>query len=112
MPGRLHVVKKDFDVEGYLLDHNYIDYKEDFWLHDGYIIVNFDIETVKDGKRHLSYINKENVKNGYCNMMINEGFQLKKTDNKGNNFNFAYGDFMLYYTDKAIMDDYTSGGTH
>lgn len=112
LPAEMHVVRKDFDVTGYAVDHGYIDYNESFWLTGGYVIVNFDITTIKDGKSHLSYANTANASNGYCNMWQREGFQKEKTDFKGNKFQFTYGDFVLYHTDKSVNDDYTSGGTH
>ena len=68
LPGEIHVTPKGFDVLDYIRKNGPIDYKEKFWLKNGYIIVNFDIETMKDGKRHLSYINADNAAEGYRNM--------------------------------------------
>lgn len=112
LPSEIHIVPKNYDVEEYIKQQGGLNYKESFWLKKGYVIVNFQIETVKNGERHLSYINAENTKSGYCNMWKREGYQYTKVDYKGNKFNFMDGDYVLYYTDKAVSQDYISGGTH
>ena len=111
-PSEIHVVPKGFDVIRYARDHYGIDYKEGFWLKNGYVIVNFDIETINNDKRYLSYINKENSLHGYCNMWNMEGYQYSKTDYKGNVFDFIDGDYVLYSTDGSAAKDYISAGTH
>ena len=112
LPSEIHTVPKNYNVMEYIKQHGGLNYKESFWLKDGYVIVNFQIETVQNGDRHLSYINAENANSGYCNMWKREGYQYMKVDNKGNKFNFIDGDYVLYYTDKSVSQDYISGGTH
>jgi len=112
LPGEIHVVPKEFDILAYIEKHGGINYKESFWLKNGYVIVNFQIETIQDGERHLSYINNENAVNGYCNMWKREGYQSKKVDNAGNEFNFLDGDYVLYDANKSVSKDYISAGTH
>ena len=108
LPTDLHAVPTGYDVYDYLRKHG-IDYGEDFWLKNGYIIVNFNIVTIDDhGKEHLSYINANNyLNNGNCSMWVTEGAPLEKEDYKGNKFNLKAGDSILYYTDKKSSDDYT-----
>lgn len=112
IPSEIHVVPKDYDIVGYVKSSGGLTYKEPFWLKNGYVIVNFQIETIKDGERHLSYINPDNAASGFCNMWKREGYQYTKIDNKGNTFQFQDGDYALYYTDKSAAQDYTSAGTH
>lgn len=112
IPAEVHVAPKDYDILEYVKYNGPLNYKEKFWLKKGYIVVNFEIETVKDGKRHLSYINTDNAAEGYCNMWKREGYQYEKTDFKDITFKFQDGDYIMYYTDKSVNDDYTSGGTH
>lgn len=112
LPSEVHVVLKGFKVEEYVKNNGGLNYNEPFWLKDGYIIVNFDIETIKDGERYLSYINADNAKKGYCNMWLREGYQYEKTDYKGNIFNFQDGDYILYSNNKSAGKDYLSAGTH
>lgn len=107
LPADVYAVESGFDVYGYMKGHG-IDFSEDFWLRNGYIIVNFSIVTVdKDGKEHLSYINARNyLNNSNCSMWLLEGPAVEKTDSKGVNFNFKAGDFLLYYCDRKYADDY------
>ncbi len=112
LPSEVHVVPKGFDIQSYIKNNGPIDYKEYFWLKNGYIIVNFHIETIQNGKRHLSYINTDNAAKGYCNMWKREGYRFEKTDYKGNIFQFIDGDYIMYYTDKSAAKDYISSGTH
>ena len=56
LPSDIHAVPKNYPVIEYARQNYGIDYKENFWLRNGYIIVNFKIETIKNGSKHLSYI--------------------------------------------------------
>ena len=107
LPVNVHAVASGYDVGDYMKKHG-IDYKEDFWLTGGYIIVNFNIVTVdKNGKESLSYINGNNyLNNGNCSMWVKEGAPVQKTDSKGNVFNLRAGDCIVYYTDQKYTDDY------
>lgn len=113
LPNEVHAVAKGYDVMDYLDKHG-IDYSEDFWLDDGYIIVNFTIETVgEDGNRRLSYINYPNYRdNGNCSMWLTENPPMSKTSNKGPTFNFYAGDIMIYYAGKRMTDDYDTGAIY
>lgn len=112
LPAEVHIVPKGFDVTAYAVNNGGLDYKESFWLKNGYIIINFDITTVKDGALNLSYINEKNSPNGYCNMWNREGYQYQKTSYGGVNFNFQDGDYVIYYANKNVNEDWTSSGTH
>ncbi|SHL10207.1 hypothetical protein SAMN02745136_04092 [Anaerocolumna jejuensis DSM 15929] len=112
LPAEVHIVPKGYDVSNYALHHGGLDYHEKFWLKEGYIIVNFDITTVKDGELNLSYINAANSENGYCNMWKREGYQYRKTSYHGISFNFQDGDYVIYYANHSVQEDYISSGTH
>ena len=116
LPATVYAVKKDFDVLGWAKKYgkyNGIDFHEPFWKDKyGYITVNFSIETIQNGKRHLSYINPTNVKDGYCNMWKQSGFTYKKKDCKGNIFTFQDGDYAVFDLNRSVKDDYITGGTH
>lgn len=113
IPNEAHAVAKGYDVMDYA-DKYGVDYDEDFWLTDGYIIVNFTIETVDEsGQRRLSYINATNYRDkGNCSMWITEAPALSKESYKGPKFYFYAGDFMVYYANKKMSDDYTSGSIY
>ncbi|WP_051685594.1 DUF5704 domain-containing protein [Clostridium sp. KNHs205] len=112
LPAEVHIVPKGFDVTQYAINNGGLNYKESFWLKEGYIIVNFDITTVKHGTLNLSYINEKNSTNGYCNMWKREGYQYQKTSYGGITFNFQDGDYIIYYANKNVNGDWTSRGTH
>lgn len=112
LPADIHIAPKGFDVNRYAVSNGGLNYHESFWLTGGYIIVNFDITTLKDGEPNLSYINERNSPNGYCNMWNREGYQYQKTSYGNISFNFQDGDYIIYYTDKSVNDDWKSGGTH
>ncbi|NLP35684.1 MAG: hypothetical protein GX359_10950, partial [Clostridiales bacterium] len=101
LPNRVYAVPKDYDVFGYSQKFG-VDFSEDFWLRDGYIIVNLRIEAVDPyGERRLSYINPINyTENGNCSMWVLEGPPLEKQSYKGPKFNFFAGDFIIYDTNK------------
>ena len=111
IPSNIHIVRKGFDVSGYAAVSR-IDFHEDFWLTGGCLVLNFDIETIQNGKRHLSYSNRENSVYGYCNMWKMEGFSDKKTDGSGTPYNVKEGDFIIYDTMGSAAIDYRNGGTH
>lgn len=107
LPTNIHVVPSGYDVNEHLRKHG-IDYHESFWLKDGYIIVNFNIETYdKNGNRNLSYTNGYNyLYNGHCFMWVMEGGAVEKKDNTEATFSLRAGDVVFYYTSKKHSDDY------
>lgn len=113
IPAKVYAAPKGYDVPGYASKYG-IKYKEAFWKKNGYIIVNFDIVTIDSkGNERLSYINSNNYLNNNNNSMwVMEGAPLNKIDNKGNNFSFKAGDFIIYHTDKSVGQDYSPGGIY
>ena len=113
LPNYVYAAPKGYDVIGYSQKHG-IDYHEDFWLKDGYIIINLKIETVdRDGVTRLSYINPINYKdNGHCSMWVMEGPPLEKTNEDGAKFKFYAGDFFIYDIGKRASDDYSAGAIY
>ena len=111
LPSDIHAVPAGYDVKGYLAMHG-ITYHEDFWLKDGYIIVNFNIESHDaSGSRHLSYTNGYNfLNNGHCSMWVMEGGAIEKKDDSGAVFKLMAGDVVFYHTNKKHSDDYIGRG--
>ena len=107
LPANIHVAPAGYDVNDYLRKYG-IDYHEDFWLKDGYIIVNFTIETYDmNNNRNLSYSNGANyLNNGHCSMWVMEGGQVEKKDNTDAAFSLKAGDVVFYFTSKKHSDDY------
>ena len=110
LPNDLFVASIDTDVAEYARIHGGLDGNEDFWLKNGYIIVNFNIETIKDGKFDdpiLSYYDAT-----YCNMWSMEGYTYEKKDDSNSTYVLEDGDILFYFTDEKSSDDYNSQGTH
>lgn len=100
LPAEARAVPAGFDLADWCERYGMLDYQEDFWLKEGYLMVFFDVETLQQGSRHLSYINRENAAAGYCNMWKLEGGRVSG--------NGRYGAVLLYETDRSVYDDYTA----
>lgn len=112
LPNDLYVVPEGYDVIAESRKNNGLDGSESFWLKDGYVIVNFKIETVKDGKFSNPVLSYSSSPNNSTNMWAIEGFTNSKTDSSGKNFSLQYGDIIFYHANKRASGDYTGGGTH
>lgn len=115
LPSSIHIAPYEYDVDGYAL-HYPIDFRENFWRKEGFLVVQFHIYANRDHKRTLSYINEINAAEGYCNMWKQEGFFYEKTDENGIKFHLQDGDFMVFYCGSqyavSVGEDYMEGGTH
>ncbi len=115
IPNSVHIAPKGYDVMDYA-DKYGVDYSEDFWLTDGYIIVNMNIYTIDENKKQrLSYVIASNYKNnGNCSMWMLENPPLSKSSYKGAAFSFFAGDFFLYYGDNLnrASNDFTPGAIY
>ncbi len=109
LPNELFVAPKGYDVVDYARKNYGVTGKEGFWKKKGYIIVNFDIQTVKGD---ASYGEALSYKGSRCSMWEIEGFNTNKRDSDGILFPVREGDIVFYYTDKSIGDDYGGGGNY
>lgn len=108
LPADIHILQKD-----YTIDPTKIDFSDECWLDDGYLVLNFNIYVLKDRREYLDYKNQFNYLNyGHCDMWKSEGMNNKKTDYHGNQFSIYDGDVAFYYIKKSVSTDYVSGGTH
>lgn len=111
LPADIKAVEKGFDVNGYAKKYG-VNKNDAYWLTGGYIIINFDIVTKDtDGNKNLSYLNSVNAEEGFCSMWSFEKPEVIKSSYNGKKekstvFNFLPGDFMVYYTDKNLHEDY------
>lgn len=83
-----------------------------YWLSNGYIVVNYHIYACNGMKRHLDYRNQDNAKLGCCNMWLLEGFQNNKTGSDGKTYPLLEGDVIFYDLDHDLTEDYWFFGTH
>ncbi|MFD1267708.1 DUF5704 domain-containing protein [Paenibacillus motobuensis] len=111
LPAELFAVKSGTNVAEYGRTHQGLTDKSPIFLRDGYIVVNFNIETVRDGqtdKPYLQYIHAP-LMNQWQQM---EGFRRKITDPYGRTFTLMDGDVVFYQADQSSRDDFQSMVTH
>jgi len=110
LPAKLYVVPKNANVQEAgrvgMLNENH-----PLFLKDGYIIVNFDIETINEGDLNNPYLSyyKAHYMSQWTNM---EGFKNSFVDGYGNTFNLQEGDVIFYHADQSSLDDFKSSVTH
>ncbi|MBQ9120218.1 MAG: hypothetical protein IJY09_09245 [Lachnospiraceae bacterium] len=85
---------------------------EEFWIREGYIIVNFEITAYAENAAYLSYANRENRGNGYCSMWSKEKMPSEKADGTGKLFYFEQGDIFCFPVNSSIQQDYIPGGIY
>ncbi|WP_145950141.1 DUF5704 domain-containing protein [Paenibacillus sp. Y412MC10] len=95
-----------------------LDDKSKVFLKNGYVVVNFTIETIKNGNTanpFLQYIRRPgspyygSFDNQWRDM---EGFKPSFTTPYGVTFASTDGDVIYYHADKSSYDDFNSSGTH
>jgi hypothetical protein len=110
VPNTVFVCDEGCDVLGEIGKRGTFTGDEDYWLKNGYIVVNFDIEVLRriipeSGNdydiRRFSYWGSEN-----CDMWKVEGFSNEKSDSEWVRFNLQSGDVIFYYTDERSTSDY------
>lgn len=110
LPANLYAVEKGSNIaDAGLIER--LNENHPMFLKDGYIIVNFDIESIRDGNvdnPYLQYINAENM-NQWFDM---EGFKRSFVDNYGNTFNLNDGDVIFYHGDSNSDSDMAPSVTH
>lgn len=109
IPSDVYVVKKGTNIAEYGRA-NRLDERSDIFLKKGYIIVNFNIETIRDGntaKPHLQYIHAP-----LMNQWRLEGYQQAYQDPYGNRFNLLDGDVVFYHGDQSSKKDFNSQVPH
>ncbi len=111
LPAELFAVEAGTNIAEYGRTHQGLTDKSPVFLKDGYIVVNFNIETIREGqmgKPHLQYIHAP-LMNQWQQM---EGFQRKVTDPYGRDFTLLDGDVVFYHADQSSRDDFQSMVTH
>ncbi|MFW5645904.1 MAG: DUF5704 domain-containing protein [Acetivibrio ethanolgignens] len=104
LPSKLYITRKDFSLNQ-VEKRNKLNLQEEFWLKEGFLILNFDIETIRNGKRYLSYRNESMALQGYRNQWLYEK-NGEITDP------YALGDVAQLKLNQSAAIDYQSRGTH
>ncbi|WP_408895357.1 DUF5704 domain-containing protein [Paenibacillus taichungensis] len=117
LPAAVYVVPAGTDLAAYG-KKNKLDEKSPIFLKNGYITVNFNIETIRNAdlnNPYLQYIHGP-LNNQWWNMEGYDGTDgsrdHKITDPYGIQFLLQDGDVMFYEANKSSYDDYTPNGTH
>jgi hypothetical protein len=109
LPAAPFAVPAGFNVAEYGRKHK-LDDQSPIFLRDGYLIVNFNIETIRNrntSQPHLQY--KSAPLNNQWQM---EGFGRSFVDPYGARFSLLDGDVAFYHADLSSYDDFGAGGTH
>lgn len=110
LPANLYVVPKD----NYIPEAGRVEMLNEnhrLFLQNGYIIVNFDIETINEGDLNNPYLSyyKAHYMSQWTDM---EGFEDSFVDSYGNMFEQQEGDVIFYHADQSSLDDFKSSVTH
>lgn len=111
LPAELFAVKAGTNIAEYGRTHQGLTDKSPIFLKDGYIVVNFNIETIREGqmdKPHLQYTHAP-LMNQWQQM---EGYRRSITDPYGRQFVLLDGDVVFYHADQLSRDDFQSMVTH
>ena len=108
IPAKVYAVTKGTEISrvSERLDEN-----NPIFLRDGYIIVNFDIETIRNGDLNNPYL--QYINGRYMNQWYDmEGFSRSITDPYGYTFELKDGDVIFYHGDASSEDDFNASVTH
>lgn len=110
LPAKLYVVPQNSNIQEAgrvgMLNENH-----PLFLKDGYIIVNFDLETIQEGDLNNPYLSyyKAHYMSQWTDM---EGFKNSFVDSYGNTFNLQEGDVIFYHANQSSLDDFKASVTH
>ena len=110
LPGDPYVVVKGTNLAEYGRTHGGLTKRDPIFLRDGYIVLNFNIESIRDGNLnapHLQYINAP-----LMNQWTLEGFKHSVQDSWKNTFSLTDGDIVFYNADKSYKDDFQAEVNH
>ncbi|WP_228469675.1 DUF5704 domain-containing protein [Paenibacillus sp. JNUCC31] len=109
LPADVYAVPKGTDLEP-LARQNQLDEKAAVFLKNGYIVVNFNLETLRNGNTgapHLQYIHAP-----LMNQWQMEGFSNIPVDSQGKTWPVKDGDVVFYHADQSSRNDFQSQVPH
>lgn len=109
LPADIWVVDEGRDIAGYGVQHR-LNKQSPIFLQDGYIIVNFNIETIANGDSNNPRLQYH--KGPLNNQWKLEGFKYSFTDAYGGQFALKDGDVLFYHGDQSSYDDFGARVTH
>ncbi|MFB5674409.1 DUF5704 domain-containing protein [Paenibacillus terreus] len=113
LPAAPYVVPAGFNIAEYGRTNKLTDHSPIF-LKDGYIVVNFNIETYQDGADtpHLRYYRLPGNNTPLDNQWKLEGYRNATQDKYGHEFTAPDGDVAYYHANLSSYDDFRSSVTH
>lgn len=113
LPAAPYVVPAGFSISEYGRTHKLTD-KSPIFLRNGYIVVNFNIETYRAGEDqpYLRYYRLQGATTPLDNQWKLEGYSKVAKDRYGNSFDASDGDIAYYHGDLSSYDDFSSNVTH
>ncbi|MFM9280870.1 DUF5704 domain-containing protein [Paenibacillus jiagnxiensis] len=113
LPAAPYVVPVGFNIAEYGRTNKLTDHSPIF-LKDGYIVVNFNIETYQDGSDtpHLRYYRLPGDSTPLDNQWQLEGYSNVVQDKYGHEFAAPDGDVVYYHANLSSYDDFKSSVTH
>lgn len=111
LPAAVYAVAKGVIPAEYGRTHQGLTDRSPIFLKDGYIVVNFNLETIREGissQPHLQYI-RASLMNQWTQM---EGFLRTTQDPYGRSFTVMDGDVLFYEADQSSQDDFRSMVIH
>ena len=111
LPAELFAVPAGTNVAEYGRTHGGVTDRSEIFLKNGYIVVNFNVETMRNGELHRPYLQYIHgpLMNQWYDM---EGFARQVTDPYGRKFSLQDGDVVFYHADLSSRDDFRSMVTH
>ncbi|MGE6667949.1 DUF5704 domain-containing protein [Paenibacillus xylanexedens] len=110
LPAEPDVVQAGTNLAEYGRTHGGLDATSPIFLKNGYIVVNFNLESIQEGNLrapHLQYIHAP-----LMNQWLLEGFQRQVEDSYGNSFTLRDGDVVFYHADRSSRDDFSAQVPH
>nr|WP_260866459.1 DUF5704 domain-containing protein [Paenibacillus xylanexedens] len=110
LPAEPYVVQAGTNLAEYGRTYGGLDAKSPIFLKNGYIVVNFNFESIREGNLaapHLQYIHAP-----LMNQWLLEGFQRQVQDSYGNSFSLRDGDVVFYHADRSSRDDFSAQVPH
>jgi len=114
LPAAPYVVPAGYNIFEYGRTHQGLTDSSPIFLKNGYIVVNFQIETYRSGEKlpYLRYYRLPGDSTPLDNQWQMEGFSNVIGDKYGHRFASPDGDVAYYHADKSSYDDFRSMTTH
>ncbi len=117
LPNQVFATEEGTDIQTRVENQGYLTAYDDIWLKEGYIVVNFQIDSIKDNNYTIPRLSYGTVATGYNNEWNTEGYLNTKLNYNTltgtyDTLNFQNGDVALFYTDQKASDDVGTYGTH